>query len=187
MRLTSIFISSLSVCAFNAALAHAAAIPFRRIRINPAIPAGDLDAFKRLEMIRRDVDANSVEPESQSATKSVITLVGQPTASASSADDFTTTSSSTPSPSSSSLPTSESASAESTTSAPSSAPSSQSSQPPSSPNQKYVVAHHMVGNTFPYTTADWSADIALAHASGIDGFALNMGSDDWQPARVADA
>ncbi|KAJ3754592.1 glycoside hydrolase [Lentinula raphanica] len=45
----------------------------------------------------------------------------------------------------------------------------------------------MVGNTFPYTSQDWLNDIKLAHASGIDGFALNMGSDDWQPARVADA
>ncbi|KAJ3740091.1 glycoside hydrolase family 71 protein [Lentinula detonsa] len=52
---------------------------------------------------------------------------------------------------------------------------------------KYVVAHHMVGNTFPYTSQDWLNDIKLAHASGIDGFALNIGSDDWQPARVADA
>ncbi|KAJ3709955.1 glycoside hydrolase [Lentinula raphanica] len=54
-------------------------------------------------------------------------------------------------------------------------------------SNKYVVAHHMVGNTFPYTSQDWLNDIKLAHASGIDGFALNMGSDDWQPARVADA
>ncbi|KAF9556741.1 hypothetical protein CPC08DRAFT_736978 [Agrocybe pediades] len=53
--------------------------------------------------------------------------------------------------------------------------------------RKYVVAHHMVGNTFPYIIQDWADDIALAHASGIDGFALNMGIDDWQPARVADA
>lgn len=54
-------------------------------------------------------------------------------------------------------------------------------------NNKYVVAHHMVGNTFPYTAQSWLNDIILAHASGIDAFALNMGSDDWQPARVADA
>ncbi|KAI0061704.1 glycoside hydrolase [Artomyces pyxidatus] len=45
----------------------------------------------------------------------------------------------------------------------------------------------MVGNTFPYTTTDWANDIALAHDNGIDGFALNIGSDSWQPARVADA
>lgn len=54
-------------------------------------------------------------------------------------------------------------------------------------SQKYVVAHHMVGNTYPYTIDDWADDIALAHASGIDGFALNCGSDEWEPARVADA
>ncbi|KAG6837624.1 hypothetical protein H0H93_006145 [Arthromyces matolae] len=52
---------------------------------------------------------------------------------------------------------------------------------------KYVVAHHMIGNTYPYTTQDWTDDIALASASGIDGFALNMGSDAWQPDRVSDA
>ncbi|KAG6906620.1 hypothetical protein DXG01_012938 [Tephrocybe rancida] len=52
---------------------------------------------------------------------------------------------------------------------------------------KYVVAHHMVGNTYPYTLQDWFEDVSLAHASGIDGFALNMGSDEWQPDRVADA
>ena len=65
----------------------------------------------------------------------------------------------------------------------------QPSQIPAATNesQKYVVAHHMVGNTFPYTRDDWAADIALAPASGIRGFALNMGSDSWEPARVADA
>ncbi|EPQ54502.1 glycoside hydrolase [Gloeophyllum trabeum ATCC 11539] len=57
----------------------------------------------------------------------------------------------------------------------------------STSNPKYVVAHHMVGNTFPYTADNWSADIALAHSAGIDGFALNVGSDEWQPQRVADA
>ncbi|TFK40779.1 glycoside hydrolase family 71 protein [Crucibulum laeve] len=54
-------------------------------------------------------------------------------------------------------------------------------------SRKYVVAHHMVGNTFPYTLQDWSDDITMAHAAGIDGFALNVGVDEWQPARVADA
>lgn len=37
------------------------------------------------------------------------------------------------------------------------------------------------------TQSSWATDIALAKAAGIDGFALNMGSDYWQPARVADA
>ncbi|TFK52554.1 glycoside hydrolase family 71 protein [Heliocybe sulcata] len=45
----------------------------------------------------------------------------------------------------------------------------------------------MVGNTYPYTVDNWSSDIALAHSAGIDGFALNIGSDPWQQQRVADA
>lgn len=59
--------------------------------------------------------------------------------------------------------------------------------PRQSSQQKYVVAHHMVGNTFPYTIDDWKADISLAKSNGIDGFALNLGSEDWQSARVQDA
>jgi len=52
---------------------------------------------------------------------------------------------------------------------------------------KYVVAHFMVGNTCPYTQQDWLSDILLAHQSGIDGFALNVGRDPWQPQQVANA
>jgi glucan endo-1,3-alpha-glucosidase len=52
---------------------------------------------------------------------------------------------------------------------------------------KYVFAHHMVGNTYPYTFENWKSDISLAHAHGIDGFALNVGRDEWQPSRVKDA
>ncbi|KAG9313201.1 glycoside hydrolase family 71 protein [Chiua virens] len=52
---------------------------------------------------------------------------------------------------------------------------------------KYVVAHFMVGNTYPYTQQDWLSDICLAHQSGIDGFALNVGKDPWQPQQVANA
>ncbi|TFK24976.1 glycoside hydrolase [Coprinopsis marcescibilis] len=54
-------------------------------------------------------------------------------------------------------------------------------------DRKWVVAHHMVGNTFPYTKQDWRDDIVLAQASGIDGFVLNTGKETWEPARVADA
>jgi glucan endo-1,3-alpha-glucosidase len=54
-------------------------------------------------------------------------------------------------------------------------------------NRKYVVAHMMVGNTFPYTLESWKNDIALAHSTGIDGFALNIGRDEWQPGHIADA
>ncbi|KIJ64430.1 glycoside hydrolase family 71 protein [Hydnomerulius pinastri MD-312] len=50
---------------------------------------------------------------------------------------------------------------------------------------KYVVAHFMVGNAYPYTVANWQSDIELAHASGFDGFALNIGPDSWQPEQVA--
>ncbi|KAF4604919.1 hypothetical protein EYR40_003702 [Pleurotus pulmonarius] len=52
---------------------------------------------------------------------------------------------------------------------------------------KLVVAHFMVGNTYPYTVDEWAADIALAHSKGIEGFVLNVGGGDWQPLRVADA
>lgn len=58
---------------------------------------------------------------------------------------------------------------------------------PSESIQKYVVAHHMVGNTYPYTQDDWSRDIQLAMAHSIDGFALNVGRDTWQMDRVQDA
>lgn len=54
-------------------------------------------------------------------------------------------------------------------------------------NPKTVVAHHMVGNTYPYTQDDWETDIKMAHAAGIDAFALNIGSDEWQPKQVASA
>lgn len=52
---------------------------------------------------------------------------------------------------------------------------------------KLVVAHFMVGNAYPYTTDTWASDIQLAYNNGIDGFALNVGSDSWQPDRVAGA
>ncbi|OWZ54809.1 glucan endo-1,3-alpha-glucosidase agn1 [Cryptococcus neoformans c45] len=58
---------------------------------------------------------------------------------------------------------------------------------PSSSSTHQVWAHYMVGNTYPYTASNWASDISAALAAGIDGFALNIGSDNWQPARVADA
>jgi glucan endo-1,3-alpha-glucosidase len=58
---------------------------------------------------------------------------------------------------------------------------------PADNDAKYVWAHHIVGNTYPYTKDTWMADIRLASANGIDGFMLNIGTDSWQPARVADA
>ncbi|KAJ7772013.1 glycoside hydrolase [Mycena maculata] len=50
---------------------------------------------------------------------------------------------------------------------------------------KQVFAHFMVGNTYPYTIDDWAADIEEASAHNIDGFALNVGKEDWQQDRVA--
>ena len=49
---------------------------------------------------------------------------------------------------------------------------------------KAVFAHHMVGFTFSYTASDWTEDITAAHNAGIDGFALNVGVDSWQPSQV---
>ncbi|KAJ7503077.1 glycoside hydrolase [Mycena galericulata] len=50
---------------------------------------------------------------------------------------------------------------------------------------KRVFAHFMVGNTYPYTIDDWTADIEEASTNNIDGFALNVGKEDWQHDRVA--
>ncbi|KAF9646034.1 hypothetical protein BDM02DRAFT_318271 [Thelephora ganbajun] len=52
---------------------------------------------------------------------------------------------------------------------------------------KIVTAHHMVGNTYPYTNDTWLRDIRLAHDHGIDAFALNIGTNDWEPTQVANA
>ncbi|KAJ7644154.1 glycoside hydrolase [Roridomyces roridus] len=52
---------------------------------------------------------------------------------------------------------------------------------------KLVVAHHIVGNTFTYTPQDWTDDMNLASASGIDGFALNIGPDDFQVTQTQNA
>ncbi|KLT44598.1 hypothetical protein CC85DRAFT_242261 [Cutaneotrichosporon oleaginosum] len=55
---------------------------------------------------------------------------------------------------------------------------------PASSATKYVWAHHMIGNTEFYTSANWTADVDLAKRAGIDGFALNMGRDAYQPQNV---
>lgn len=58
---------------------------------------------------------------------------------------------------------------------------------PSSSSTKVLYAHMMVGNTYTYTAADWDAEMSLAQTGGVDGFALNMGRDAWEPARIGDA
>ncbi|EPY50190.1 glucan endo-1,3-alpha-glucosidase Agn1 [Schizosaccharomyces cryophilus OY26] len=52
---------------------------------------------------------------------------------------------------------------------------------------KLVVAHFIVGNTYPYTVDNWKEDIKDAVATGVDGFALNFGADAWQVERISDA
>ncbi len=47
--------------------------------------------------------------------------------------------------------------------------------------------HVILGNCYSWTPAYWSTQIALAAASGVDGFILNIGTDTWQPDRVASA
>jgi glucan endo-1,3-alpha-glucosidase len=38
-----------------------------------------------------------------------------------------------------------------------------------------------------YTATEWTEDIELASSHGIDGFALNIGSNPWQAAQVSAA
>ncbi|KAF7972830.1 hypothetical protein HWV62_16928 [Athelia sp. TMB] len=49
---------------------------------------------------------------------------------------------------------------------------------------KYVFAHFIVGIVASYTQADWTADMQLAQATGIDGFALNIGTDSYNPTQL---
>ncbi|KAK7063369.1 glycoside hydrolase [Favolaschia claudopus] len=50
---------------------------------------------------------------------------------------------------------------------------------------KLVFAHFIVGIVDGYTQADWANDIALASATGIDAFALNIGTDPWTDPQLA--
>ncbi|WVQ96734.1 hypothetical protein IAU59_003841 [Kwoniella sp. CBS 9459] len=45
---------------------------------------------------------------------------------------------------------------------------------------KLVVAHFMLGNTYPFTDKDWETTFDLAEATSLDGLALNLGPEDWQ-------
>ncbi|KIM43198.1 glycoside hydrolase family 71 protein [Hebeloma cylindrosporum] len=170
--------------------ASAYVIPLRRVRIPSNIPRSpsENDVFghrnPRFAMKRQEP---SIEPNN------IITLVAAGSTPTSTRPFIEATLTTSTIPTSQPFPSSDvspapipSSTLDSTTTVDA---ASQPSQPPidSDGSRKYVVAHHMVGNTFPYTPQDWADDIALAHASGIDGFALNMGTDDWQPARVADA
>ncbi|CAF0948894.1 unnamed protein product [Rotaria sp. Silwood1] len=61
------------------------------------------------------------------------------------------------------------------------------SQPSGSKSNKKVFAHYMVGFAYPSDQNFFDGQIKRAKAAGIDGFALNVGIDDWQPDRVAKA
>lgn len=50
-----------------------------------------------------------------------------------------------------------------------------------------VFAHFMMGFTYPVDVPFFEEQIRRAKQVGIDGFALNVGSDDWQPDRVGKA
>jgi glucan endo-1,3-alpha-glucosidase len=49
---------------------------------------------------------------------------------------------------------------------------------------KYVFAHFMVGNTYSYEPRNFAKDVKDAIAIGIDGFALNLGRDEWTFSRI---
>ncbi|KAJ7289549.1 glycoside hydrolase family 71 protein [Mycena rebaudengoi] len=57
--------------------------------------------------------------------------------------------------------------------------------PPHQPtNGKYVFAHFIVGIVASYVQSDWEADMNLAKAIGIDGFALNIGKDTYNDQQL---
>jgi glucan endo-1,3-alpha-glucosidase len=60
-------------------------------------------------------------------------------------------------------------------------------QPSGSNSGKKVFAHYMVGFAYPSDQNFFDGQIKKAKSAGIDGFALNVGIDEWQPDRVAKA
>ncbi|KAG9034125.1 hypothetical protein FRB95_013770 [Tulasnella sp. JGI-2019a] len=48
-----------------------------------------------------------------------------------------------------------------------------------------VYAHFIVGIVGNYQEADWKNDFTLAQATGIDGFALNIGLDSWTATQLS--
>lgn len=50
---------------------------------------------------------------------------------------------------------------------------------------KNVFAHYMMGNSYNSNYGTFTNDIKLASSYGIDGFALNIGPDYWQPDRIS--
>ena len=48
-----------------------------------------------------------------------------------------------------------------------------------------VFAHFMMGNSYPFDVDGFAGQIQRASDVGIDGFALNIGPDDWMADRVS--
>ncbi|KAI9728279.1 MAG: hypothetical protein M1834_007772 [Cirrosporium novae-zelandiae] len=54
-------------------------------------------------------------------------------------------------------------------------------------NAKAVFAHMIIGNCASMTESDWVNDITLAKSASIDGFALNIGDDDYTSTALQNA
>ncbi|WWC71473.1 uncharacterized protein I206_105431 [Kwoniella pini CBS 10737] len=124
------------------------------------------------------------------SSSGTIAITSSSAASTTSASSTSKSSSTTTSKASSTTSSSFSASTSATTTSAAAAAGSSAigaPNPPSATGTKQLFAHHMVGNTYSYTQSTWADDISQASAAGIDGFALNYGSDSWQPSRIADA
>ena len=55
---------------------------------------------------------------------------------------------------------------------------------PRATNDRAVLAHFIVGNTYSYTSQDWNRDFTLASETGIDAFALNIALDSWTNSQL---
>nr|XP_031864159.1 uncharacterized protein CI109_000069 [Kwoniella shandongensis]KAA5531231.1 hypothetical protein CI109_000069 [Kwoniella shandongensis] len=52
---------------------------------------------------------------------------------------------------------------------------------------RLVVAHFMLGNTYPYTEEDWLGTFDLAQKTSLDALVLNLGPEEWQFAQAQTA
>lgn len=82
---------------------------------------------------------------------------------------------------------SSSASVNVTSVAPSAVPSSSTPVPIGPSNGKRVFAHYMVGIVSQFEQGDWEKEMSVAKAHAIDGFALNIGVDDYTQKQLDNA
>lgn len=81
-----------------------------------------------------------------------------------------------------------SAVSESVASASASASASAPALPPvTGTSDKRVFAHYMVGIVSQFAQSDWEKEMSTAKAHGIDGFALNIGTDDYTQKQLDNA